>query len=164
MRTQTRLPHWPPPVAVFHKPVPTLANVRYGDHERDVLDFYAAPSDKLTPLVMHIPGGGWTTGDRSVILYDRYDLWQVAPDGTNPVRLTRGREDSTVYRVEVLDAEARTSIYYKQYDPSKPNSIARPNDLPQSNLTDAFTRLKLRLSSLRCSRMEARPGLRGSVC
>ena len=41
---------------------------------------------------------GFTTGERSVIIYDRFDLWQVNLDGTNPVRLTRGREDSTVYR------------------------------------------------------------------
>ena len=32
------------------------------------------------------------------IVYDRFDLWQVNVDGSNPVRLTRGREDSTVYR------------------------------------------------------------------
>ena len=41
---------------------------------------------------------GFTTGEKSVILYDRFDLWQVNTDGSNPVRLTRGREDSTVYR------------------------------------------------------------------
>jgi hypothetical protein len=38
-----------------------------------------------------------------------------------------------------LDAEARTSIYYKQYDPSKPLWIARPNELTDSDLTNAFT-------------------------
>ena len=62
--------------------------------------------------------GGWTTGDRSVILYDRFDLWQVAPDGSKPVRLTRGREDSTVYRIEVLDPDARV------IDPAKPLMLA----------------------------------------
>jgi dienelactone hydrolase len=41
---------------------------------------------------------GFTTGEKSAILYDRFDLWQVNLDGSNPVRLTRGREDSTVYR------------------------------------------------------------------
>jgi dienelactone hydrolase len=41
---------------------------------------------------------GFTAGEKSVILYDRFDLWQVNVDGSNPVRLTRGREDSTVYR------------------------------------------------------------------
>ena len=38
-----------------------------------------------------------------------------------------------------LDAEARTSIYYKQYDPSKPLWIARPQQLTDSDLTNAFT-------------------------
>ena len=66
--------------------------------------------------------GGWTTGDRSVILYDRYDLWQVAPDGSTSVRLTRGWEDSTVYRIEVLDPEARV------IDPAKPLVLATTGD------------------------------------
>src|SRR5262249_25084583 len=43
---------------------------------------------------------GFTTGEKSAIVYDRFDLWQVNVDGSNPVRLTRGREDSTVYRCE----------------------------------------------------------------
>ncbi|MFL5616454.1 MAG: prolyl oligopeptidase family serine peptidase [Gemmatimonadaceae bacterium] len=66
--------------------------------------------------------GGWTTGDRSVILYDRYDLWQVAPDGSNPVRLTRGREDSTVYRIEMLDPDLRA------IDPAKPLTLSATGD------------------------------------
>ncbi len=36
---------------------PTLANISYGTHERQVLDFYRAASDKPTPLVFHIHGG-----------------------------------------------------------------------------------------------------------
>ncbi|HEY3898317.1 MAG TPA: alpha/beta hydrolase [Chthoniobacter sp.] len=45
-------------------PVPTLSNVHYGDHERQVLDFYKAESDKPTPLLFFIHGGGWTAGDK----------------------------------------------------------------------------------------------------
>ena len=41
---------------------------------------------------------GFASDEKSVILYDRFDLWQVNVDGSHPVRLTRGREDSTVYR------------------------------------------------------------------
>jgi hypothetical protein len=37
-----------------------------------------------------------------------------------------------------LNQEAQGSKYYKQYDPSKPNSIARPAALPNSDLTNAF--------------------------
>ncbi|MEP6618743.1 MAG: prolyl oligopeptidase family serine peptidase [bacterium] len=42
---------------------------------------------------------GWTTGAQSVLLYDRFDVWQVKPNGADPVRLTKGKEDATVYRV-----------------------------------------------------------------
>ncbi len=41
---------------------------------------------------------GFTSGEKAVIVYDRFDLWQVNLDGSNPVRITRGREDSTAYR------------------------------------------------------------------
>ncbi len=46
-------------------PTPTVANLHYGDHEREVLDFWQAKSDKPTPLVLNIHGGGWVTGDKS---------------------------------------------------------------------------------------------------
>ena len=46
-------------------PTPTVANLHYGDHEREVLDFWQARSDRPTPLVMNIHGGGWVTGDKS---------------------------------------------------------------------------------------------------
>jgi acetyl esterase/lipase len=44
---------------------PTAANVKYGPHERNVLDFWQAKSDKPTPLVFCIHGGGWRNGDKS---------------------------------------------------------------------------------------------------
>lgn len=43
---------------------PTLANVRYGPHERNVLDFWRAESDPPAPLAFVIHGGGWTSGDK----------------------------------------------------------------------------------------------------
>jgi len=45
--------------------VPTEANVAYGGHERQVLDFYQAQSAKPTPLLFFIHGGGWVTGDKA---------------------------------------------------------------------------------------------------
>jgi acetyl esterase/lipase len=45
-------------------PPPTQANVKYGTHERQVLDFYQAKSDKPTPVVFAIHGGGWVNGDK----------------------------------------------------------------------------------------------------
>ncbi len=39
-------------------------NVAYGSHPRQVLDFYPAKSDKPTPVVFYIHGGGWRGGDK----------------------------------------------------------------------------------------------------
>jgi dipeptidyl aminopeptidase/acylaminoacyl peptidase len=43
---------------------------------------------------------GWTDGDTSVLLYDRYDIWDVHPDATAPRMLTAGlgRKQQTVFR------------------------------------------------------------------
>ncbi len=41
-----------------------LLNVPYGTHPRQVLDFYQAKSDKPTPVVFYIHGGGWQGGDK----------------------------------------------------------------------------------------------------
>lgn len=48
-------------------PKPTLAEVRYGEHERHVLDFWKAPSDSPTPLVFVIHGGAWVNGSKKVV-------------------------------------------------------------------------------------------------
>ncbi|MES2738633.1 MAG: alpha/beta hydrolase [Verrucomicrobiota bacterium] len=46
-------------------PQPTQANVAYGKHEKQVLDFYQAASDKPVPLLFFIHGGGWMNGDKA---------------------------------------------------------------------------------------------------
>jgi acetyl esterase/lipase len=43
-----------------------LLNVPYGRHPRQVLDFYPARSDKPTPVVFFIHGGGWRNGDKKI--------------------------------------------------------------------------------------------------
>jgi hypothetical protein len=43
---------------------PTLAEVRYGPHERHVLDFWRAGSATPAPLVFVIHGGGWQGGEK----------------------------------------------------------------------------------------------------
>ena len=48
-------------------PVPTLANVPYGEHERQVLDFWKADSPGPTPVLVYIHGGGWLSRDKSLI-------------------------------------------------------------------------------------------------
>ncbi|HEV2130828.1 MAG TPA: hypothetical protein VGR27_06990, partial [Longimicrobiaceae bacterium] len=61
--------------------------------------------------------GGWTKDDRSVLLYDRYDVWEVDPTGRRAPRLVTdglGRAGRMVFRVVDLDREERF------IDPAKP--------------------------------------------
>jgi acetyl esterase/lipase len=51
----------PPP-----RPTPTVADFAYGkDSERQRFDFWQAKSDKPTPVVLLIHGGGWMNGDKT---------------------------------------------------------------------------------------------------
>lgn len=46
-------------------PPPSHANVPYGDHPRQVIDFWQVQSAKPAPVVVYIHGGGWMGGDKS---------------------------------------------------------------------------------------------------
>ncbi|MCA9044030.1 MAG: alpha/beta hydrolase [Planctomycetaceae bacterium] len=51
-------------------PKPTLANVAYGSHERQVLDFYRTDSVSPTPIVIYFHGGGFRGGDKGSFAKD----------------------------------------------------------------------------------------------
>ncbi|WP_291783155.1 prolyl oligopeptidase family serine peptidase [Cecembia sp.] len=74
-------------------------DVSFGNELTDVPDF---PS----------PYGlaGWSKGEEFMLVYDRYDIWQLDPKGEKAaVRITQnGRENQRVYRYEKLDPEERT--------------------------------------------------------
>jgi dipeptidyl aminopeptidase/acylaminoacyl peptidase len=50
---------------------------------------------------------GWTEGDRSVLLYDRYDIWELKPDGTSARMLTsgQGRGQGITFRHQRVSGE-----------------------------------------------------------
>lgn len=66
---------------------------------------------------------GWTKDDADVLLYDRYDIWQVAPDGSRARNLTDGvgRKDLTALRYVRLDPKERW------IDPDKPMLLEATN-------------------------------------
>ncbi len=54
---------------------PTVADYAYAnDSKRQRLDFWQAKSDKPTPVVLLIHGGGWVGGTK-----ERYRTWQIKP-------------------------------------------------------------------------------------
>lgn len=46
------------------RPAPDLANVKYGPHERNVLDLWKAKAERATPLAVFIHGGGFRGGSK----------------------------------------------------------------------------------------------------
>jgi len=48
---------------------------------------------------------GWTKDSQYVLLYDRFDIWQVRPDGSSAVNLTQGlgRKEQLAFRVVRFD-------------------------------------------------------------
>jgi dipeptidyl aminopeptidase/acylaminoacyl peptidase len=51
--------------------------------------------------------GGWTADDKSVLLYDKFDIWEVKPDGTGAHMITsgEGRKQQLVFRYRSLDPD-----------------------------------------------------------
>lgn len=45
-------------------PKPTYAGIQYGDHDRQILDFWKADSPDPTPVAFVIHGGGWQGGSK----------------------------------------------------------------------------------------------------
>ncbi|MDQ6830830.1 MAG: prolyl oligopeptidase family serine peptidase, partial [Gemmatimonadota bacterium] len=62
---------------------------------------------------------GWTTNDKSVLVYDRFDIWELDPAGVRAPRVVTdsvGRKQHITFRIVTLDtAETEGAI-----DPSKP--------------------------------------------
>jgi len=58
---------------------------------------YDTPTDMLPPW--GFGPGGWLENDEAVFLYDRYDIWRVAPDGSGAARLTDGAADRIEHRL-----------------------------------------------------------------
>jgi dipeptidyl aminopeptidase/acylaminoacyl peptidase len=48
---------------------------------------------------------GWTKDDRSILLYDKFDIWEIRPDGSRATNITNGAEEQIRYRFVRLDRE-----------------------------------------------------------
>jgi dienelactone hydrolase len=71
--------------------------------------------------------GGWTDGDKSVLIYDRYDIWDIVPDGTKARMITNGigRRDKIVFRYVKLDPERKTVPRAEPVILSSTNDVTR---------------------------------------
>lgn len=80
---------------------PTHENVKYGPHERNVMDVWLAKSDKPAPVLVSIHGGGFRNGNKSV----SPDLLRKCLDsGISVVAITYRLTDVAIAPAQFLDA------------------------------------------------------------
>jgi dipeptidyl aminopeptidase/acylaminoacyl peptidase len=67
---------------------------------------------------------GWTKDDRDILIYDRFDVWQISPAGNGAKNLTDGvgRRDHVAFRYVRLDPKERS------IDPAKPLLLRAENE------------------------------------
>jgi len=86
--------------AVTKQVLPTYKNVKYGTHKRNVLNFWKAKSDKPTPVVIKIHGGGWAAGSKSETILSDYFL----QDGISVVAISYRLINTDMLPAPVYDA------------------------------------------------------------
>ena len=84
----------------------------------------------------------WGADDEFVLVYDRYDLWKLDPEGERrPERLTRGREAHRVYRYARTDREERfveddATLLLHLFDETSKGGGYATLELDDGNVTD----------------------------
>ncbi len=80
--------------------------------------------------------GGWTEGDASVLIYDRFDIWEIVPDGSKARMVTNGmgRRDRIVFRYMNLDPDRKTVPATEPLILTATNDMTRASGLYRVNL------------------------------
>jgi dipeptidyl aminopeptidase/acylaminoacyl peptidase len=68
---------------------------------------------------------GWTRGDRSVLVYDRFDIWELDPSGAREPRVVT---DSVGRRRGIVFRHARLDTLERFIDPARPLLLAATDD------------------------------------
>lgn len=142
---------------------PTHADVKYGPHERNVMDVWLAKSDAPTPVLIVIHGGGFVAGDKSSINFKlledalasgisvvaisyRYSTQAIAPapllDGARAVQFVRSRAgdwklDATRVACMGNSAGAAMSLWIALHDDLADAASADPVARQSTRLTCA---------------------------
>jgi hypothetical protein len=67
---------------------------------------------------------GWIQEDNSLFIYDKYDIWSIALDGSRAFRLTNGRKNKTTHRIVVQSTDQSKKMNYD----GNYKGLFQPND------------------------------------
>jgi acetyl esterase/lipase len=94
-------------------PPPTAADVAYGPHPRQKLDFWRAKADAPTPVVVFIHGGGWINGDKNTFRgADAYLKKGVSVAAINYRRIQKEGESDTEPPVRAPLEDAARAVQF----------------------------------------------------
>jgi len=82
---------------------PTLADVRYGKYDRDVLDVFQVKTANPAPVLIYFHGGGWLGGDKKDANPGPILKKGIAVISAN-YRFTTGTPDAAPYPAPMLDS------------------------------------------------------------
>ncbi len=82
---------------------PTLADVRYGKYDRDVLDVFQVKTAHPAPVLIYFHGGGWLGGDKKSCNADPFLKRGIALVAAN-YRFTTGTPDAAPFPAPMLDS------------------------------------------------------------
>ena len=144
-------------------PAPDHADVRYGPHERNVLDVWLAKSSTPTPLAIYYHGGGFRAGDKRTL--NRELLEKLRANGISVAAANYRLSDVAPYPAQMHDS-ARALQFLRLHaqrfniDPTRVGAfggsagagisqwLAFHNDLADPKNPDPVLRQSTRLSAI----------------
>lgn len=98
----------------------TYANEKYGPHEKNTFDIWLAESDKPTPLVIYIHGGGFVGGDKSKY-FSSEDLVRFLESGVSVATINYRFLNEPPYGIMASMNDSKRCLQYIRYNSEKYN-------------------------------------------
>jgi len=98
----------------------TFINEKYGPHERNLFDIWLAKSEKPTPLVVYIHGGGFVGGDKSKY-YLSHDWPRFLENGISIATINYRFMNEAPYGILSCMNDAKRCVQYLRFHSEKFN-------------------------------------------
>ncbi len=98
----------------------TFSNEKYGTHERNTFDIWLAKSDRPTPLVIYIHGGGFVSGDKSRY-YDSEDWIRFLEAGISVASINYRYMNQPPYGILSSMKDSKRCLQYIRFNAQKYN-------------------------------------------